>query len=149
MLEHIAIIDECDTLGQKLDAGNAIHKVCHCVTVNQIVYLFDSNPSSQALVPVYKDLLKFYIAAMDILTSKVFVFALVCNELSQRLPTIVSGFLEHAALLRSRIANATLELVTDIKKMLQDNKSKLRTEEKFSCRKEADTSRSSEATRCQ
>lgn len=86
---------------------------------------------------------------MDILTSKVFVLALVCNQLSQRLPTIVSGFVEHAALLRSRIANATLELVTDIKKMLQDNNSKLPTEENLSYRKEANLSRSSEATRCQ
>lgn len=37
MLEHVAIIDECDTLGQKLDAGNAIHKVRHGITVNQVV----------------------------------------------------------------------------------------------------------------
>lgn len=28
MLEHIAIIDDCDILGQKLDAGNGIQKVC-------------------------------------------------------------------------------------------------------------------------
>ena len=27
MLEHVAIIDDCDTLGQKLDAENGIHKV--------------------------------------------------------------------------------------------------------------------------
>ena len=27
MLEHMAIIDECDILGQKLEAGNKIHKV--------------------------------------------------------------------------------------------------------------------------
>ncbi|KAL8707336.1 MAG: hypothetical protein Q9225_007773, partial [Loekoesia sp. 1 TL-2023] len=101
MLEHVAIIDECDTLGQKLDAGNAIHK---------------------ALVPVYKDLLNFYIAAQRILTSKTFVLALVCDQLRQHLPTIVSGFLEHAALLKSRIGNATLQLVADIKKLLQDNK---------------------------
>ncbi|KAK5275325.1 hypothetical protein LTR40_013216, partial [Exophiala xenobiotica] len=26
MLEHVAIIDDCDTLGQKLDAENGIHK---------------------------------------------------------------------------------------------------------------------------
>ena len=63
---------------------------------------------------MYQDLLKFYIATMDIL-----------SELTQRLPTIVSGFLEHASLLRCRIANATLELVKDIQNMLQDNKSKL------------------------
>ncbi|KAK5207557.1 hypothetical protein LTR41_006601 [Exophiala xenobiotica] len=101
MLEHVAIIDDCDTLGQKLDAENGIHK---------------------ALVPVYKDLLNFYIAALDILTSKAFILALVCDQLNQRLPTIVSDFLKHAALLRDRIGNATLELVTDIKKLLQDNK---------------------------
>ncbi|KAL9580025.1 MAG: hypothetical protein Q9212_004742 [Teloschistes hypoglaucus] len=101
MLEHIAIIDECDILGQKLDAGNIIYK---------------------ALVPVYKDLLNFYIAAQKILTSKAFVLALVCEQLRQHLPTIVSGFLEHAALLKSRIANATLELIADIKNILQDDK---------------------------
>ncbi|KAL8847007.1 MAG: hypothetical protein Q9221_007920 [Calogaya cf. arnoldii] len=101
MLEQIAIIDECDILGQKLDAGNMIYK---------------------ALVPVYKDLLNFYIAAQKILTSKAFVLALVCEQLRQHLPTIVSGFLEHAALLKSRIANATLELIADIKNILQDNK---------------------------
>ncbi|KAL8892444.1 MAG: hypothetical protein Q9192_005610 [Flavoplaca navasiana] len=101
MLEHVAIIDECDILGQKLEAGNKIHK---------------------ALVPVYKDLLDFYIAARKILTNKAFVFALVCEQLRQHLPTIVSGFLEHAVSLKSRIANATLELVADIKKLLQDNK---------------------------
>ncbi|KIW89922.1 uncharacterized protein Z519_09352 [Cladophialophora bantiana CBS 173.52] len=101
MLEHVAIIDDCDTLGRKLDDENGIHK---------------------ALVPVYKDLLNFYIAALDKLTSKAFVLALVCDQLSQRLPTIVSDFVDHAALLLDRVGNATLELVTDIKKPLQDNK---------------------------
>ncbi|KAL8836220.1 MAG: hypothetical protein Q9170_002997 [Blastenia crenularia] len=101
MLEHVAIIDECDILGQRLHAGNAIHK---------------------ALVPVYKDLLNFYIAAQKILASKAFVLALMCDQLRQNLPTIVSGFLEHAALLKTRIGNATLELVADIKKLIQDNK---------------------------
>ena len=74
---------------------------------------------------MYKDLLNFYVAALDILSSKTFVLALVCDQLKQRLPTIVSDFLKHAALLRDRIGNATLELVTDIKNLLQDNKSKL------------------------
>lgn len=35
MLEHIAIIDECDILGQKLDAGNIIYKVCRGFSVDQ------------------------------------------------------------------------------------------------------------------
>lgn len=74
---------------------------------------------------MYKDLLNFYIAAQKILTSKAFVLTLVCEQLRQHLPTIVSGFLEHAALLKSRIANATLELIADIKNILQDDKSKL------------------------
>ncbi|KAL8638158.1 MAG: hypothetical protein Q9228_004660 [Teloschistes exilis] len=98
MLEHIAIIDECDILGQKLDAGNIIYK---------------------ALVPVYKDLLNFYVAAQKILTSKAFVLALVREQLRRHLPTIVSDFL---ALLKCRIANATLELIADIKNILQDDK---------------------------
>lgn len=97
--------------------------------------LFGSNQILQALVPVYKDLLNFYIAALDILTSKAFVLALVCDQLNQRLPTIVSDFLTHASLLRDNIGNATLELVTDIRKLLQDNKSKLPTEERSHLRK--------------
>lgn len=74
---------------------------------------------------MYKDLLNFYIAARKILTSKAFVLALVREQLRRHLPTIVSDFLEHAALLKSRIANATLELIADIKNILQDDKSKL------------------------
>jgi hypothetical protein len=31
MLEHVAIIDDCDALGQKLDAENGIHKVRRCL----------------------------------------------------------------------------------------------------------------------
>lgn len=88
-------------------------------------------------------------ATLDILTSKVFVLALVCDQLSQRLPTIVSDFLEHATLLRSRIGNATLELITDIKRLLQEDKSKLLTEERSYYRKEANLHCSSEATWCQ
>lgn len=34
MLEHVAIIDECDTLGQKLDAGSNIYKVRHGFSVS-------------------------------------------------------------------------------------------------------------------
>ncbi|KAL8753763.1 MAG: hypothetical protein Q9199_004811 [Rusavskia elegans] len=75
-----------------------------------------------ALVLVYKDLLNFYIAAQKIMTSKVFVLALVCDQLRQHLPTIISGFLKHAALLKTRIGNAMLELVADIKNLLQENK---------------------------
>ena len=78
---------------------------------------------------MYKDLVNFYIAALDILSSKIFVLALVCDQLNQRLPAIVSNFTMHAALLRDRIGNATLELVTDIKKLLQDNRSKFPIEE--------------------
>lgn len=37
MLEQVAIIDECDTLGQKLDTGNAIHKVHYDVPVDLVV----------------------------------------------------------------------------------------------------------------
>ena len=82
---------------------------------------------------MYKDLLNFYIAAQKILTNKAFVFALVCEQLRQHLPTIVSGFIEHADSLKSRIANATLELVEDIKKLLQENKSKLWLGKKSRC----------------
>lgn len=74
---------------------------------------------------MYQDLLQFYIAAQKILTSKVFMLALVSDQLRQRLPAIVRDFVEHASLLKSRIENATLQLVADIKKLLQDSKSRL------------------------
>lgn len=135
MLKRVAIIDECDILGQKLDPGNAIHKVYRGFSVNlDVRYVSRSNQFSQALVPVYKDLLNFYIAAQKILTSKTFVLALVCEQLRQRLPTIVTRFCEHAEVLKYRIDNATLELVADIKKLLQDNMSKLSVGQRSRCR---------------
>lgn len=36
----------------------------------------------QALIPVYKDPLNCYIAASNILTSKAFMLALVCDQLN-------------------------------------------------------------------
>ena len=96
---------------------------------------------------MYKDLVKFYIAALDILTSKSFLIAVVANQLNQGLSGIIHDFLQHAAHLRSRIANATLELVTEIKTLLQDNKSSLPRKRMFRC--SANMSNSPEAPRRQ
>jgi hypothetical protein len=46
MLEHIAIIDECDTLGQKLETRKTVHKVCayacftHLLAVLELTIVF-------------------------------------------------------------------------------------------------------------
>jgi hypothetical protein len=96
---------------------------------------------------VYKDLVKFYVAAFDILTSKSFLIAVIDNQLSQRLSGIIHDFLQHAAHLRSRLANATLKLVTDINTLLQDNKSSLPRKKVFRC--SANMSISPEAPRRQ
>ena len=73
---------------------------------------------------MYKDLLNFHPSALDIMNSKAFSFALVCEQLVSRLPDIVEQFLGHAAFLRQRIEMATSDLVTDIKNLLLDTKSK-------------------------
>ncbi|KAM0424851.1 hypothetical protein ACHAPT_009907 [Fusarium lateritium] len=98
MLEQISYIDDCDTLGQKIDKKD-IHK---------------------ALVSVYKKLLEFYKAAFEILSRKgaKLVMGLILEN--GRLPTIVQDFLRQADTLRKLVQKATLEIVEDIKSMLYD-----------------------------
>ncbi|RTE84332.1 hypothetical protein BHE90_001195 [Fusarium euwallaceae] len=98
MLEQIAYIDDCDTLGQKVDKKD-IHK---------------------ALVLVYKKLLEFYSAAYEILSRRganVIVRLILENG---HLPEIVQDFLRQADTLRKLVQKATLEIVEDIKAMLYD-----------------------------
>ena len=71
------------------------------------------------------DLLQFYAATLKIIHSNFYAFALINNEINQELRTIITNFVSHIDLLRSTIGNATLELVTEIQKLLQDNKSTL------------------------
>ncbi|KAF4467462.1 NACHT nucleoside triphosphatase [Fusarium albosuccineum] len=98
MLEQISYIDDCDTLGQKVEKKD-IHR---------------------ALVSVYKKLLEFYNAAFEILSKRGtrLVMGLILEN--GRLPSIVKDFLKQADTLRKLVQKATLEIVEDIKAMLYD-----------------------------
>lgn len=124
MLKHVAVIDECDILSQRLDSENSIRKVSQAELFRYCCHDLFLIPTlcPQALVPVYRDLLQFYVAALDIISSNYYALKLLCNEVKQKLPSIVNDFVNHVDLLSRSIENATLELVTDIKKLLQDNK---------------------------
>ncbi|KAL2202401.1 hypothetical protein CC79DRAFT_1361506 [Sarocladium strictum] len=100
MLEHIQYIDDCDTLGQKEDRAD-IHK---------------------ALVSVYQKLLDFYVSAHGVLMKEGarLLFAVVSDN--STLPSIVADFLKQAAHLQKVVEKATLDIVTDIKAMLYDEK---------------------------
>lgn len=98
MLEQIAYIDDCDTLGQKADKED-IHK---------------------ALVLVYQKLLEFYKVAFEILTRKGAKLVMRLILENGRLPSIVQDFLRHADTLRKLVQKATWEIVEDIKAMLYD-----------------------------
>ncbi|SPO00078.1 uncharacterized protein DNG_02930 [Cephalotrichum gorgonifer] len=101
MLEHTAIIDECDVLGQKLTTENSIYEV---------------------LVPVYVDLLEFYIAAFKFFSGRGTALQILSEALKQHLPPIVKNFLQHASRLQDSIQNTTLRLVDEIKRLLLDDK---------------------------
>ncbi|KFA71991.1 hypothetical protein S40288_08082 [Stachybotrys chartarum IBT 40288] len=99
MLEHIDIIDGCDALAQRLDAGMSIH---------------------MALVVVYKDLLLFYHAVLQVLTKKSVALAMMSEQLNERVPPVVEDFLHHSDQLRQHISNATSEVVKNIEKYFID-----------------------------
>ncbi|OTB04511.1 hypothetical protein M426DRAFT_151789 [Hypoxylon sp. CI-4A] len=96
MLENIPIIDQCDTLDQKLDSDKRIHK---------------------ALVMVHKDLIKYYITAIAILETKTGV---VTEQFRQRMPPIIKDFNRHASLLEKQVDVATAVLVKNTEILLQD-----------------------------
>lgn len=69
----------------------------------------------------YIDLLNFYVAILEILSSKVFSLAML--DLENRLPTITSDFTEHVKNLRSYLDNEQLRIVKQIEDLLIENKS--------------------------
>ena len=69
----------------------------------------------------YIDLLNFYVAILEILSSKVFSLAML--DLENRLPTITSDFAEHVKNLRSYLDNEQLRIVKQIEDLLIENKS--------------------------
>lgn len=75
----------------------------------------------QALVKVYRKILEFYKAGLEILTRR------ESKLVTDRLPIIVEDFLRYADILRSLVQKAAWEIVGDIKSMLYDRESK------FSC----------------
>jgi hypothetical protein len=119
MLEHIQYIDDCDTLGQKEDRAD-IHKVRQ-ITLS-ILRMTMSNVL-QALVSVYQKLLEFYVSAHGLLMKECarLLFAVVSDN--STLPSIVADFLKQASQLQKVVEKATLDIVTDIKAMLYDEKS--------------------------
>ncbi|KAJ6019002.1 hypothetical protein N7522_001069 [Penicillium canescens] len=96
MLERISYIDECDTLGRKVDRKD-IHK---------------------ALVSVYQKILEFYDAAVELLTRKGAKLVMRMVWDNDRLPTIVQEFLTSADNLNKVIQKATMDILEDIRKQL-------------------------------
>ncbi|KAH4932409.1 hypothetical protein HBI79_101470 [Parastagonospora nodorum] len=98
MLEQISYIDDCDTLGQRVNKTD-IHT---------------------ALVCVYQKILEFYKVAHEILTQRGRKLAMTMVLETDRLPNIVQEFLGHADILHKLIQKSTWEIVEDIKSMLYD-----------------------------
>ncbi|KAI1862941.1 hypothetical protein JX265_008987 [Neoarthrinium moseri] len=101
MLRQVPIIDECDILGQKLEKSDGIH---------------------DALVLVYTNLLDFYVAAFETLTASDFKFVKGVIVENQRMPGLVSEFLDHVKQLKSHIGNATLRVVQELKDLIKDTR---------------------------
>ncbi|KAI0968730.1 hypothetical protein F4678DRAFT_464345 [Xylaria arbuscula] len=101
MLDRIPYIDKCDFLSRSGDGDRDLH---------------------EGLVRVYKELLNFYLAALDILNSKYYLLKVVANHLQTRLPTIVEQFVYHAEKLNDHIQTKTLELVQGLTQMMLDRK---------------------------
>ncbi|KAJ5289958.1 Protein of unknown function DUF3468 [Penicillium atrosanguineum] len=96
MLQGISYIDECDTLGRKVDRKD-IHK---------------------ALVLVYQKILEFYDAALDILAKKGAKRVYMVISESDRLPNIIKEFLTSTDQLHRVIQKATLDIVGNIECMI-------------------------------
>ncbi|KAJ5212655.1 uncharacterized protein N7498_004301 [Penicillium cinerascens] len=99
MLERISYIDECDTLGRKVDRKD-IH---------------------QALVSVYQKILEFYNAALKILTRKGAKLVLRMVLENGRLPDIIQEFLTNANKLQAVIQKATLDILDDFQNVVYTN----------------------------
>ena len=90
-----------------------------------LIFWHSPNTICQGLIPVYKDLLQFYAVASEILASRSFVFALIRDQISERLPSVVEDFIEHADSLKLWISKAIVMLLEDVNKSLLEEKSKL------------------------
>lgn len=74
-------------------------------------------------MPVYKELLEFYVVAIKFFSYGRMVVALMSEAVKDRLPSIADNFLYHAECLQKSIQNATAKVVSDIQRLLLDNKS--------------------------
>ncbi|CZT20874.1 uncharacterized protein RCC_06734 [Ramularia collo-cygni] len=99
MLNYMSYIDECDTLGQRANNKDNIHK---------------------ALVSVYRVLLEFYQASFDILKLKGVKIVMKTVLVNNHLPDLVADFLKHTEVLHKIVQNATADIINDIKLMLYD-----------------------------
>lgn len=117
MLEQLPYIDDCDTLGQKVNKKD-IHQVIY-----RRIFKALSNVL-QALVLVYQKILEFYKVALEILSKKGVKLMMQMAWETDRLPNIVQDFLKYSDNLRKLIEKATCEIVEDIKAMLYDQESK-------------------------
>lgn len=73
---------------------------------------------------VYKDLLLFYHAVLQVLTKKSVALAMMSEQLNERVPPVVEDFLHHSDQLRQHISNATSEVVKNIEKYFIEAMSK-------------------------
>ncbi|KAI1174483.1 hypothetical protein F4777DRAFT_381795 [Nemania sp. FL0916] len=101
MLECVPYIDRCDTLNNKGDVDESLQ---------------------QALVTVYKDLLSFYLAALELLDSKYYLMKVTAAHLQDRIPTIVNQFVRDAEWLDKHIDAKVLQLLQGIKQLNIDAK---------------------------
>jgi hypothetical protein len=75
------------------------------------------------LVLVYTTLLEFYVAAFETLTAGDFKFVTGVMVKKQRMPELVSEFLEHVNQLQAHIGNATLRVVQELEGLIKDVRS--------------------------
>lgn len=149
MLKELNVIDECDTVAQGMEGSDAIYHVSFTYVHLNPRFRYDTPPpppptiTSQysyscrtlvsptlidqykALVTVYQDLLKFCVAANEILCTKHPILTLLGEQLRQRLSPIVTDFLDDARHLRDFIGIATARHAGEANRMLLDQESKL------------------------
>ncbi|KAI0446340.1 hypothetical protein F4803DRAFT_504452 [Xylaria telfairii] len=101
MLDCMPRIDMCDALSQNAYSHHSIH---------------------EALVQVYKDLLNFYLAALNILNSEYYLLKVVANSVQKRIPTITNDFVGHVGMLDNLIQSNVLHLVQGLKMELTNMK---------------------------
>lgn len=73
---------------------------------------------------VYKDLLTFYHAVVQILSREHVVLAWISEQFNEKVPPVVHDFLQHAEDLHSQINSATFRIAQSIEDMVLDTKSR-------------------------